>query len=415
MESQYITKVEGHGTLHLDFDQNDARLHIEEGERLFEGLVLGKNYNLGPWICSRICGVCPTIHNLIAIKAIEGAFDIVPSYEVKQLRRLMLCAQNIQSHLLHLFFLALPDYMGLNSGLSIAKTYPNQFRLALELKRISDQILQAVGGRPVHPINSQVGGFNILPKRENLSKILNRLAEVTDEAIDIIKIFDQVDYPELEIPMEYLHLERSGEYSYYEGLICDSQENTFSARDYTKNIVEEVKSYSTAKFSNYRNKPFLVGALARINIRNRFLRTRAKYELEHLNHSFPSFNPFLNNLAQAVEILHFIEEADTLVSELLTYDLEKAEIKDTVEVKAGEGWAVGEAPRGLLYYYFKINEQGNITDCDIITPTAQNLTGLELACKQLMKNTEGSPKKERKHLIEMLIRAYDPCITCSVH
>jgi len=415
MEKQYIAKIEGHGTLHLNFDQDTAHLNIEEGERLFEGLVLNKNYTQAPWIASRICGVCPTIHNLIAIKSLENAFEVAPNYETKQLRRLMLCAQMVQSHVLHLFFLALPDYMGLNSGLSIAKTYPSQFRVALELKRISDQILEIVGGRPVHPVTTVVGGFTHYPKKEDLSQIRNRLDEVMDEAIDLIKLFDGFEYPELELEVPYLHLERGGEYSYYEGLCTDSEDNSFSAVEYEQNIVEIIKLYSTAKFSFYRGSQFIVGALARINTRHQFLRLKAKYELEHLKHSFPGSNPFLNNLAQAVEVLHFLEEAYSLVDDLLELDIDGTASQQEYCVKESQGWAVGEAPRGLLYYYFKINEKVNISECNIITPTAQNLTALELACQKLMEQTSDQPERERKHLVEMLIRTFDPCITCSVH
>jgi len=414
MEQHYITKIEGHGTLHLNFDLNQARLNIEEGERLFEGLVLGNDYSHAPWIASRICGVCPTIHSIVATKAIESAFGVLISYESKQLRRLMLCAQTIQSHVLHLFFLALPDYMGLSSGLSIAQTYPSQFRVALELKRISDQILKVVGGRPVHPVTLCVGGFRQYPTRNNLAEIRDRLDEVIDEAHDLVALFDDLAYPSLENPTEYLHLEKSGCYAYYEGLATDTHENSFSAQYYENNIKEEIKSYSTAKFSTYRQKPFLVGALARVNTRHKYLRPKAKKILSHIKNPLPSANPFLNNLAQAIEVLHFTEEAYNIINNLLESTLPQT-TKEKITVKEGVGYSIGEAPRGILYYRFKINKEGKVAEANIITPTSQNLSNLEADAQKLMEQTTQHPERDRQQLIEMLIRAYDPCITCSVH
>src|SRR3972149_495060 len=202
----YITKIEGHGVLNIHFRECKARLEVTEGERLFEAVLLGQDAIRAPFITSRICGACPTAHNLASIAAVENALNITPDELTMDLRKLMLSGQVIFSHLLHLFFLVLPDYYGVPSALALAEKFPAEYHLALNLKRLSDHLLTIVGGRPIHPTTTTVGGFIKYPAKGELITLQNEIADVLDEAEDFVKIFMAIEYPEYRRESEYLCL-----------------------------------------------------------------------------------------------------------------------------------------------------------------------------------------------------------------
>ncbi len=415
IDADYICKIEGHGTLDIKFDKCQARLNILEGERLFEGMLLGRPYKDGPFITSRICGVCPTVHYLTAVCAIENALGIKVTSETEALRKVLLAGQIIQSHILHLFFLALPDYLGIDSALEISKKFPSEFQIALGLKKFSDGLVQKIGGRAVHPITPQISGFDKVPTKSDLNLLLSEAENILNKATDTVKLFAKLDYPDLSHNIEYLASGNKKEYQIYNASeIISSKNSGFKSADYNKHITEMVKDYSTAKFNIKDKKGFMTGALARLNINQKYLNPKTKKLIKELGIKFPSNNPFHNNLAQAVEVLHFAESIIILLNKLLSADLEKAKVFD-YEIRKGYGVGACEAPRGTLYHAYEIDKKGLINKCDIITPTSQNLTSIEEAANLLLENTKKLNQKKRQQLLEMLIRAYDPCITCSVH
>jgi sulfhydrogenase subunit alpha len=412
----YVCKIEGHGTLNIQFEECRAPLRVTEGERLFEGFVRGRNYLDVPFIAERICGICPTVHCLSAICALENAMGIEVSRETVLLRKLLLATQIIQSHALHIFFLALPDYLEVESVLLIAGKYPEEFAIALDLKRFSDGLITTIGGRPVHPISPQVSGFDRLPSKEELAGLLKDAEAMIEKAAATVDLFGNLPYPALSRQTQYLACASSdGEYATYNASeIASSTGKDFASIDFDKRILETVSEFSTAKLSSKESESFMVGAQARLNINGDHLNPRAREKLAALPVRFPSYNAFHNNYAQAVETLHFGEEIVTLLQRLLESDLENAR-SFKYEVRAGYGVGACEAPRGTLYHAYGVDAKGIINDCNIITPTAQNLSNIEDDACQLLTDTEDRPQEERQHLIEMLIRAYDPCITCSVH
>jgi len=415
---QYIAKIEGHGTLHIDFQKNKAKLNIEEGERLIEGIMLGRAYHDAPFITSRICGVCPIAHHTASILALEDAFKIKIDRTTQRLRKLLVCAQMIQSHTLHLYFLALGDYLGKDSTLVLAESNPKIFKNALNLKKISDHIADCVAGRNVHPITPTIGGFLRIPTKDNLRKLLSEIDASHPAIVETIKLFSSFSYPQLQNQTKYLSLPSSRAYTTISDTIEVSSGETFNKRNYMKNIIETVRKDSPAKYSTYKGKPFMLGALARLSMNTRSLNQEARdlYK-KYINNlgNFPAYNSFHNNFAQAVEIVHFYEEAKALIKKLLDDKHYHYKKPPTPKLKKTKGCATIEAPRGILYHYYEITKTGKISECNIITPTAQSLTNLEKDSKVLMKQTENLSQKERTRLIEMLIRAYDPCITCSVH
>lgn len=418
MIKQYIAKIEGHGTLNINFKQNQAKLQIEEGERLIEGIMLGRAYYDAPFITSRICGVCPIAHHTGAILALEDALNIKIERTTQNLRKLLVCAQMIQSHTLHLYFLALSDYLDANSTLSLAESKPKIFKNALKLKKVSDHIADCVAGRNVHPITPTIGGFLSIPTKTNLKELLSEINESISAVLETIKLFSSISYPKLQNQTRYLSLANSRDYITISDTIEVSSGETFHKKNYEKNIIETVCKDSPAKYSKYNGKPFMLGALSRLSMNAHKLNSEAKDLYKKYKQrlgNFPAYNSFHNNFAQAVEIVHFHQEAKKLTEKLINNKYYCYKKPQKPKLKRTEGYGIVEAPRGILYHYYEITSTGKISECNIITPTAQSLNNLEADCQVLMEQTKNLSSKERTHLIEMLIRAYDPCITCSVH
>ncbi|OGY24687.1 MAG: hypothetical protein A2Y57_00405 [Candidatus Woykebacteria bacterium RBG_13_40_7b] len=414
---EFITKIEGHGSLHFNWEKNKVWLEVAEGERLFEGMVVGRPAEELYWITPRICGVCPIAHNLAAIRAVEDALNLKPSKSAVLLRKLLLDAQMIQSHVLHLYFLAAPDYLGLDSGLEIIKTHPVYFQQALELKRISDLIADTVGGRGIHPTSTAAGGFHKVPSIETLKKLKNEAEKMLESAEGCVHLFTSLNYPEVNTDLSLFAQTNGKTYETYDGKYISSNKRLkASPDDFEKTIDEEIKPYSTAKFGYHAGKGMMVGALARLNLQGKLLKGKAKEFFKEAHLDFQ--NPYHNNLAQAIETYQFAHESNEILSELIENGIgEKATKlpKNYMPRKVSRGIGALEAPRGSLYYEVEIDTKGSITHCNIITPTVQNLSSMEESAQAVLDQMKGQSKEKIQDLLEMLVRAYDPCITCSVH
>jgi len=418
LEQHYISKIEGHGYLKTNLKENKTQLVVETGERYFEKLVIGRRFQDAHYITSRICGVCPVAHQLAAIKAVEDAFKVEVNETIIGFRKILLSAQIIQSHTLHLYFLALPDYLGLDSTISLSDKDPKKLKAAFDLKHFADEVVEIVGGKAVHPTTPTVGGFLNLPSRKSLKILLINAENQITNAKMTIDLFARFEYPHFTNKVEFLTLD---DYDFYSGDVISNFDTGFKPKDYKKRIIEKVRENSSAKFSLHKGKnidhlptprPFMTGALARINNLGDELMPKAKIE-KSTTLKTPNYNPYLNNLAQAIEILHALEIISKNCSELIE-DKWQTRLVD-FKPRRGSGVGAVEAPRGVLYHYVKTNSAGDIVDYDIIPPTAQNLANLEQDAKELIKATKNLSSIKRRNLLEMLVRAYDPCITCSVH
>ncbi|MBU1160077.1 nickel-dependent hydrogenase large subunit, partial [Patescibacteria group bacterium] len=368
--NEFIAKIEGHGSLKIDWDKELVKLHVHEGERLFEGILVGREAEEAHWITPRICGVCPIAHNLASLAALEDAYGIEINETSKLLRQLMNCGQMIQSHVLHLFFLVLPDYVGIDRGTELAQKDPDSFAKALSLKEIGDEIAYTVAGRNVHPTRTTVGGFHKIPEKKDLEKLKEGLEKTQKAAEWTSEFFSKLEYPKLKVDLE---------------LVAQQEENIVSnkigkvlIKEYKDNIEEELRDYSTAKFGKFQNREMMVGSLARLAVNGK----KEKYDLDFQN-------PFYNNLAQAIEIEKFHKQAIELINKLLNLEM------DSEIVSKGDPWkfqgsplfrGIGavEAPRGGLYHEIHLDEKGIITYANIITPTVQNLTSIEKSCQALI-------------------------------
>lgn len=398
ISNEFIAKIEGHGALHIDWDKNEAKLKVLEGERLFEGMLVGRTAEESYWITSRICGVCPIAHNLASVEACEKAFGISPNQTTILLRKLMLAGQIIQSHFLHLFFLALPDYIGIDRGTELNKKEPKLFQMALSLKELSDEIVFTVAGRNIHPTTTTIGGFHKIPVKKSLEDLLKKLEKTKSAAEKTVKLFSGLNYPQLKVDLEFISQKE-------DKIISSKTQEESLIKDYKNDIEEEVKNYSTAKFGRYKKREVMVGALARMAN----LDTKKESGLD-------CQNPFHNNLSQAIEIYLYHGQVQKIISQLLENGLDGTIAMKPKETEAPLiGIGAVEAPRGGLYHEFHLNQNGIITYANIITPTVQNLTSIEKSANALLEQHQDKSNSEKEHLLEMLVRAYDPCITCSVH
>lgn len=402
MNQNFIARIEGHGNLTIDWKKNQVKLNVHEGERLFEGMLVGRTAEEMHWITPRICGVCPTAHNIASLRAVENAFNIKIDEAAKLLRDLMICGQMIQSHALHLFFLSLPDYLGIDRGTELAEKNPNVFKDALNLKNVSDRIVQVVGGRNVHPTATTIGGFHKIPTKKSLEKLLKKLEETEDSARRTVRLAAGLKYPELKVNFKLVAQVR-------DKIVAVSSNNIYGKKeslieDYKKDIEEDIRDYSTAKFGKYKGEEMLVGALARLAI----------YGDYQQKHSLDFQNPFHNNLAQAIEIEMYYFNAREIIRKLLVMELD-SRIKKPEKDASLIGIGAVEAPRGGLYHEVHLDKDGVIAEANIITPTVQNLTSIEKSAQTLLDQSKNRSRKELERLLTMLVRAYDPCITCSVH
>ncbi|MFH1286072.1 MAG: Ni/Fe hydrogenase subunit alpha [Candidatus Micrarchaeota archaeon] len=411
----HITKIEGHADLHIKVDGDKiekVEVSVVEGARFFEAMLKNRRFDEAPLITSRICGICHTTHSLSSIRAVESAIDFQPSEQTKTLRELAFLAEQLQSHVLHIYFLALPDYVGFPSAIAAASKYPNEVKRALRLKRLANDLVEALIGREIHTVSMRVGGFTRLPTQTTLDSLLNKLKESKPEFDETAKLFGSLSYPNFQRKTTYMALKNNKDYSFIGADLGTSEGASFAPAAYTKHLEEYIASYSNTKPVKINGHGYAVGALARINLNQKFLSDDAKRAIEATNIKFPNDSPFINNFAQAVECVHIIDRCISLLENLKL----KNERKKKIELKAGRGVSATEAPRGTVFHDYFINKQGVIGKTNIITPTAQNLKNIEEDVAAYMPELLklGSEDKILFEL-EKLIRAYDPCISCSAH
>lgn len=412
--NQYIAKIEGHGQLKYNTKEGLVRIEIDEGERLFERLVVGKSYKDVAFITARICGVCPTAHTFAALDAVENAFEVELNDSIKNLRRALIAGQIVQSHVLHLYFLALPDYLKVKNGIELHDKNPRVFKLASELKGVADSIIEIVGGRAIHPVSPAVGGFHSVPDKKKIEELIVKVRSSYRLAQETIDLFVNLRYPHLNRKTNYFAVTENGKIDTLGNTIMGSDGTKTAISNYQYVISEVVKSYSTAKFAEHDGKGFLVGAIARCNMMELTdFNERTQKAIQEFKIKMPFTNTFKNNLAQAIEVLHYLEEVEKTLTAYLWGKKERYNVGYKVREAVGVG-AI-EAPRGTLYHMYEFDKSGIVTDCDIITPTVQNLTNLEDDANTYLKQNKSVTIPRREHELEMLVRAYDPCITCSVH
>jgi len=412
----HITRVEGHGNLVLNIKEGrieELRLEIVESPRFFEVMLLGRHITEAPHITSRICGICAISHTLASIKACESALDITPSADVILLRKILMHAEVLQSHILHLYLLVAPDFFNVGSVIPLARSNPEVVKRGLRLKKVANEICRILVGRHIHPIGMTVGGFMRIPAKKDLEEVRKVLESAIPDIDETVNFFKGLNIPEFNRETRYCSLKDKGDYALYDGKLYSKENDFTEVEQYRDFITESVIEYSTAKHASSGDSSIMVGALARLNNNYSQLSDKAKEAAQRLGLTLPCTNPYMNNIAQLVESVHCIYDSLRLLDQLSSGNMNVG--VGRVDVREGLGVGVVEAPRGSLYHEYGVDAKGIIKSANCIIPTAQNLANIEEDIEALVPGILGLSKVEMIQRLEMLVRAYDPCISCSSH
>jgi coenzyme F420-reducing hydrogenase alpha subunit len=416
----HITRVEGHGNIVAKVEDGelvDCRMEITESPRFFEAMLRGRSWADAMFLTTRICGICACGHGSASLKATEAAMGLERSEQTERLRRIVLHAEQLESHWLHVYFLVAPDFFGAPSVIPMAKTHTDVVLRAMRLKGLSNHICRVLVGRHTHPIGMVPGGYMKLPSVRTLKELREHIASHEADVQATVDLFATLDVPQFERETEYEAITSPDEYAFFDGDLVTTDGATAKVDDYGDIIHESIVEHSSAKHVRNKRESLMVGALARFNNNHAQLNAEGKAAAEKLGLQAPCTNPFHNNTAQVVESVHCYYEILRLLDELIEAGIrdEKPPMEWTGE--AGEGVGIVEVPRGTLVHHYEYDENGIVTGSNLVIPTNQNLANIEADFRayvpQLMD--EGKTQDEIRHALEMLVRAYDPCISCSAH
>jgi coenzyme F420-reducing hydrogenase alpha subunit len=420
VDVHHVTRIEGHGNIVVNGRDGkilDIRWEVPESPRFFEAMLRDRSWTEAAHITSRICAICSAGHTLASLKATEDAFGITPSRQTWLLRKLLSHGQMIQSHVLHVCFLVLPDLMGVGSVIPLAETHPDVVKLALRMKKLGNDIADVVGGRAVHPISACVGGFTKTPTEEQLADLRERLVVAVNDVETVVELLrgSAEKIPDFTRETEFISLKWDKEYPWIDGDICSSDAGIIPYSDYLAVTNEYMVPYSTAKRAKNKLSSYMVGALARFNNNSDQLGIVANDIAKALGLKPVCHNPFMNNVAQVVETAHCVEDAIATISELLDVGVGAEPVE--VRPRAGRGVGAVEVPRGILFHDYVYDDKGIIREANLVIPTNQNHANIEDDMKAWTPAmiADGAKQEEVAHSLEMLVRAYDPCISCSTH
>ena len=412
-----LSRVEGEGALHVQLDGDQVAqvaLNIYEPPRFFEAFLRGREIHEVPDITARICGICPVAYQMSACHALEKALGLTVTPEIRRLRRLLYCGEWIESHALHSHLLHAPDFLGYESGISMAADHRPVVERGLRLKKIGNDLLEALGGRAIHPINVTVGGFYRAPQKRALQALLPDLEWGLGASLEVLRLVASLDFPDLDREYECVSLRHASEYPMNEGHVVTTSGLNVPVEEYETHFAERQKPQSTALHSVRlpEERSYLVGPLARMNLCFEQLSPAAKRAAEQCGVPWPCQNNFRSIVARAVELIDAYEEALAIVRD---YDAEPSPSRVPYEPRPGTGCHATEAPRGLLYHRYRIGDDGLIAEAKITPPTSQNQGQIEDDLRAYVPHVLSLTDAEATRRCEQLIRNYDPCISCATH
>ena len=414
----HITRVEGHGDVIARIENGllkEVRFSVVEAPRFFEAIMRGQLYSDTVHIASRICGICAVSHKCAALQATEAALGVEISPQTDLLRRLAFHGEVLSSHLLHIYFLAAPDFLGLPSVMPLINSQPEVVRRAMRLKQIGYDLAAMVAGRHTHPIAMTVGGFSFLLDPPRTRGMRARLVDILDDLDATVELFATVELPAFERETEYVSLTNPDRYAFYSGDILSSDGPCIPVAEYMDAIKERVVEHSTAKWARWNRDEYLVGALARFNNNYEQLHPSAQEAAKRLGMEPSEHNPFAMTVAQLIECIHCVEDAIELIDELTETGTDADQQQAEVHAGAGQGVGAVEAPRGLLIHEYEYDDEGKCVSANHVIPTAQNQANLNQDMQEFTPQIMDESPDRIEHLLEMLVRAYDPCISCSTH
>lgn len=415
----HVTRIEGHGNIVVRATGGKIEKiewQVPEAPRFFEAMVRGKSWEDIQTIVSRICGICSVTHSLAALKAIEDALKISVSEQTDRLRILTHYAEYVESHVLHLGYLVAPDLLGAESVVPLAASNPDLVKTVIRLHRLGNQWMELLAGRMTHPVTFKPGGFSKLPAEDDLKKLQKQLQ-------DCIPDFDRVaqavaglkdKLPDFSRETEYVALAQKDNYPFYHGAIGSSDtDGTLPVQKFESAVNEYVSAQSTAKWAKWHRASYAVGALARYNLNGKYLLPLARKLADALGLGKKNCNPFYNSLAQLVECFQVVEHSLVIIDDLMRKGIKAEKIQ--VKPCAGEGAGAVEAPRGILFHRYEFDRNGKCVKANLCIPTNQNHANIQKDFEAFVPLIIKRPPEEIKHLLEMLVRAYDPCVSCSTH
>jgi sulfhydrogenase subunit alpha len=409
-----MSRVEGEGGLEIVVSGGrvtEARLDIYEPPRFFEGLLRGRQYTEPPDITARICGICPVAYQMSACAAIEDACGVTVSPEVAALRRLLYCGEWIESHVLHVYLLHAPDFLGYASGIDMARDNPDVVARGLRMKKAGNHLMSVVGGRSVHPVNVRVGGFYRAPAVEELRALVPELEQARADALDTVAWVGGFEFPGFERDYEFVALRASGEYPITRGNIVSSSGLDITPAGYEDHFTEFQVPHSTALHSMLDGRTYMTGPMARYSLNSAALPPDVAAAAHAAGLGPACANPFRSIVVRAVELLYACAEALRLIDAYIPPSPPSA----TVPPRAATGYGATEAPRGMLYHRYVLDGDGTVTEAKIVPPTSQNQRAIEADLRDFASTRLDLPHERLATECEQAVRSYDPCISCATH
>jgi sulfhydrogenase subunit alpha len=415
VEIPSIARVEGEGALHLKLRGQeilDLRLEIYEPPRFFEAFLAGRHFSEVSDIVPRICGICPVAYQMSAIHGLEHLFEVEVSPGTRELRRLLYLGEWIESHMLHVHLLAAPDFLGYESAIEMARWERPALERGLAIKRLGNDVMAAIGGREIHPVSPRVGGFSKAPQARQLRAFLSRLEDAAEQILGVAEWIARLPRPAFPRAAELVALVHPEEYPINEGVVHTTSGRMFSAQGFEDTIEEIQVEHSNALHARFRGGgPYVVGPLARANLNAERLSPLAKEAAARAWLPLPTSDPFASIAARVAETALAIEESIGLIR-----DYEPPQPPAVpVTPRAGRATWITEAPRGILYHRYDVQDDGTIQAARIVPPTSQNLRHMEEDLRLFVPGVLDRPDEELARLCEMVVRNYDPCISCATH
>ncbi len=422
IDVKHVTRIEGHANIVVnarDGKVEKVQWQVPEAPRFFEAMVRGRSYEDIQLIVSRICGICSISHSLVATKAVENALGLEVTEQTDLIRLLMHYSEQLQSHVLHIGYLAAPDFFGAPSVVPLVPKATDAVKTIIRVHRIANDWSDLVGGRTTHPVTLRPGGMTAVPSEKQLRKLQTTLKNTLTDLGTIAKVVLSVagNVPQFERPTEYVSLKQTNPptYTFYHGDITstDSNGETIPVKDWHKIANEYVVEQSTAKWTKWHRDSYAVGALARFNNNAELLADGAKEAAKTFGLTRGCCNPYMNTIAQLAESVHVVQSSIAIIDKLLTKGIKQEKV--TVKVKAGKGAAAIEAPRGILFHEYEFDKKGNCVAADLCIPTNQNHANIQKDFEKLVPEILDQGEAAVRLKLEMLVRAYDPCVSCSTH
>ncbi len=410
-----LARVEGEGSMTVgivDGEVTDVELNIFEPPRFFEAFLRGRSHTEPPDITARICGICPVAYQMSSCAAIEDACGVTVDGPLADLRRIMYCGEWIESHVLHIYMLHAPDFLGVPSVIELAAMDRETVEAGLALKKVGNDLIELVGGRAVHPIGVKVGGFHRVPEETAMRAMAERLREVRETALATVEWVSAFDFPDLETEFEFVSLREDGRYPITGGRLVSSGGLDIAAGEFEQHFAEFQVPHSNALHSRMLERgDYLVGPIARYNLNFDRLSPLAREAAVSAGLGPECRNPFKSIIVRAVEVVYACDEAIRLIEGYRRPAVPAV----AVEPRAGTGYGWTEAPRGLLWHRYELDGDGTILDADIVPPTSQNQPAIERDLRRFVQANLALPDEELGRRAEQVIRNHDPCISCATH